>query len=772
VALFAEGVIRGEWLLTLRIDTAQDRDAFYGIDPEADYIVYGDRSVQGNAAQSRFPLYLRLQREGAEFLIGDFNTNLNAGGVSINQQVTGARAIFEDETWRVMVLAARTSNRLVEERIPLNGTIGPYQLGRTDIVPHSQTVRLVTVSRFDAARELDSRLLRPGLDYVLSYATGQIFLRQPQPAFTPDLDRLVLVVDYETDEDIRNGLIAGIRAEAEVSPRLRVGATAVHARRVEGRDLSITLLGVDLRYEVTPALTVAADVLHARRRFATYSDTGFRGEIRAEYETPDTRIDAYLRQQRGQVTLTASDRPIDTTVFGISLRRALTAVDPAHPERRWFLDARLLWEDDRADAIRRRDGELLVTREREGVSQSLGLRVLHGSGPAGLTRDLRMVYRGSATSADGRLSFGIGAEVSLRGADRGAADRLELSFGYALTEQLSLFGTLDVTSLGASAGPVRAEDARRMTFGLAYTPAEGRNWRAALSWAGNHATSGHAVFVGTDHSFEMRPGLTLSLGADAQSDLGAAGVPMGQSAGNPYITESFVALRAGLRREVETWGIGLDGEWRRTGSGQLGNLRLRMDGELGRGWTAGGEVMLGINRPDGEPARRDLQIRLSAVHRQGPRDPITLLQLEWRDRAQGAIEGASALFSVYHARYLSDRDFLNLRYGLRLTRAELETGTVTDAVHLLGLEYRRDLTDWLDIGLHGAVLRSSRTGLRSTSAGLSLGLTPFENGWISLGYNFVGFHDPDFWEHGFTDRGPFIQFRIRFDATTLRRMFR
>lgn len=243
VALFAEGVIRGDWLLTLRVDTAQDRDAFYGIDPDADYIVYGDRSVQGNAAQSRFPLYLRLRREGAEVLIGDFNTDLNAGGISINQRVTGARAVFEDETWRVMTFAAQTSNTLVEDRIALNGTVGPYQLSRTDIVPHSQTVRLVTVSRFDASRELNSQVLQPGQDYVVSFNTGQLFLRRPLPAFTPELDRLVLVIDYESDADLRNGLIAGIRAEAELGPRVRVGATAVNARRVAGQDLAITLFG-------------------------------------------------------------------------------------------------------------------------------------------------------------------------------------------------------------------------------------------------------------------------------------------------------------------------------------------------------------------------------------------------------------------------------------------------------------------------------------------------------------------------------------------------
>lgn len=771
VALFAEGVIRGEWLLTLRIDTAQDRDAFYGIDPDADYIVYGDRSVQGNAAQSRFPLYLRLRREGAEFLIGDFNTGLNAGGIQINQQVTGARAIFEDEDWRVKAFVAETSNRLVEDRIPLNGTVGPYQLSRTDIVPHSQTVRLVTVSRLDASRELDSRTLRPGLDYVLSFNTGQLFLRRPLPAFTPELDRLVLVIDYEADENVRDGLIAGIRAEGQVTARVRLGATAVHGRRVEGRDLSVTLLGMDLRIEATDHLTLSAEVLHARRRFATYSDTGLRTELRAEYERDGTRLDAYVRHQRGQVALTASDRAIDTTVAGLTLRQALSRLDPETPEVGWFLDARLLAENDRAGQARQRDAELLLTRQRERVSQSLGLRGLRRSDDDGQTRDLRLAFRGTGTTEDGRLTIGLGAEFSLGGRGPQAGDRMDLTLGYALTERLSLFGTFEVFSPRTATGAAD-RDTRRLTFGAEFTTLEGQAWRGAASWAGNHAQRGYALFLGTDRSLTLREGLTASFGADAQWDLGAAGVPIGQSIGNPWIAESFVALRAGLRREAESWGAGGDSEWRRTRTGQQGNLRLRFDAELTDSWTAGGEALLGLNRTNGQALRQDLQLRFSAAHRQGPRDPITLLQLEWRDRSQGAVDSRAAMFSVFRSQYLSDREFLNLRYGLRLVQADLRTGTVRDGLHLIGAEYRRDLSDRFDIGLHGALLHASRTGMTSTSLGLSFGFTPFQDGWLSIGYNLFGFHDPDFSTHGQTDRGAFVQFRLRLDAGTVRRMFR
>ena len=766
VSLFAEGVIRGEWLLTLRYDSAQDGDAFYGIDPEADYIVYGDRSVQGNAAQSRFPLYLRLRREGAEFLIGDFNTNLNTGGLSLNQQVTGARAIFEDETWRVMAFVAQTSNRLVEDRIPLNGTIGPYRLSRTDIVPHSQTVRLVTVSRFDASEELGSQLLQPGVDYVVGFNSGTLTLRRPLPAFTPELNRLVLVIDYEADEDLRNGLIAGIRAEREVSPDLRVGATVVHARRVEGRDLSVTLMGADLTYAPSENLTLGAEILHARRRFASYEDTGLRSELRAEYERGDTRLNAYLRRQRGHVALTASDREIDTTVASLAFRHLLYQ-DPDAPQRRWFLDGLLRAENDRAAGMRQRDGEVLLTREREGVSQSLGLRALRTNEAGTRSRDLRLAWRATAITEDERLTMGLGAEFSLRGTGPQASDLLQMTVGYALTERMVLFATLEV------AHPRENEiEARRLTFGAEWTPLEGHTLRGALIRAGDHVGRGHAVFLGSDHRLTLREGLVAYVGGDLQWDLGAADVPMGASIGNPYVAESFVALRAGLRRETETWGVGIDTEWRRTRAGQRGNLRWRWDAELDESWSIGGEMLWGLSRDDGRGTQHDRQLRLSAARRGGPRDPITLLQVDWRDRSEGEAAGSAALLSVYRSQYLTDRDFLNLRYGLRISGTDLRTGRVRDALHLVGAEYRRDLTKRLDIGVHGAAMQSTRSRQRATSLGLSVGVTPFENGWISIGYNVTGFRDPDFSTHGHTDRGAFVQFRVKLDADTIRRMFR
>jgi hypothetical protein len=185
----------------------------------------------------------------------------------------------------------------------------------------------------------------------------------------------------------------------------------------------------------------------------------------------------------------------------------------------------------------------------------------------------------------------------------------------------------------------------------------------------------------------------------------------------------------------------------------------------------GSEAFWGTTRQTGQSTQEDIELRVSAAHRAGPRDPITLLQGDLRQDDQGGVDTTVAVASVYRSQYLSDMAFLNLRYGVKYTAAELRTGRVSDVLTLIGAEYRHDITENVDLGLHVAGLYAQRTGVTTHSLGLSLGVTPFDNGWLNFGYNLTGFHDPDFADLGQTDQGPFMQFRLKFDADSLRGMF-
>ena len=50
--------------------------------------------------------------------------------------------------------------------------------------------------------------------------------------------------------------------------------------------------------------------------------------------------------------------------------------------------------------------------------------------------------------------------------------------------------------------------------------------------------------------------------------------------------------------------------------------------------------------------------------------------------------------------------------------------------------------------------------------GTSLGYQAFDNAWLSVGYNLLGFKDRDFGSAGYRAQGFFIAIRMKFDQNT------
>ena len=98
----------------------------------------------------------------------------------------------------------------------------------------------------------------------------------------------------------------------------------------------------------------------------------------------------------------------------------------------------------------------------------------------------------------------------------------------------------------------------------------------------------------------------------------------------------------------------------------------------------------------------------------------------------------------------------------------------TDGIFLLRLPSmtlpRRDLNNRWDVGIHGDVLRSWESDVSTVGWGVDVGVTLFENVWVSVGYNFAGFRDDDFASSNCTAQGPFITFRIKADQDTFRKL--
>ena len=113
------------------------------------------------------------------------------------------------------------------------------------------------------------------------------------------------------------------------------------------------------------------------------------------------------------------------------------------------------------------------------------------------------------------------------------------------------------------------------------------------------------------------------------------------------------------------------------------------------------------------------------------------------------------------------RNQLALLFGATYVLDEIDGQTFSGVTTLFGSEYRYDFTRRWDLGLHGSVLSSWSSSVHDVQAGLSIGHTPFDNFWISLGYNFVGFTDDDFTAADFTAQGPSVKFRFKLDQESL-----
>ncbi len=768
ISFFAEGVIKGEWLLTLRYDSAAGADdQFFGIDPDKDYIVYGDRSTQGNAAESRFPLYLRLKREDAELLIGDFQARINTQLLDLDRRVTGMRVEYEGENFRVLAFGAEVDQRFIVDRIALDGTSGPFKLTSGGIVKNSESLRIVTVSRNDATEELNEEALTAGIDYVLDQNTGKVFLRRPVPAFTAEFDRNVLVVEYETDGDVEKGLLLGARAEADITESITVAASLLRAENLNGYEVDATVFEADISYRATENLTLSAEALQVEKTSATGRSTGRAGEVRLTYEVDGTRVEAYMKTLRGATALDAElvgdDVDLMAATFTHRLSGGVTA-DGEETQDGVYLEGEVSNESNHTLQEDRNRGNLLLTRKLDGLSYGAGFEYTTFQGPEKFGQAISGLVKLGWASADGKTEIEASLSKGLKVEGEGVlTEALLIEAQHEVNDTLAVFASFGVA---AEAGVGDRSTAASLGFTLA--PWEGGEITAGLVRAQSQGQSGSAAFIGARQQFTVAEGTVLTFGMDAQRDLGEGELPLGASVGNPFIKEAFTTGTIGLRKTTDMWSAGAELSYSVSDNRRGGSLRVSADGELSDDWSVGGEALWGFAEENGVK-ENDLRLRFGAAHRGEDRAPITVLQVETDFSEDG---DRKVYGSVNHHRYFGDDSSLNLRAAAKWQKQTFSGFDFSDTTTFLGAEYRHDLGENLDMGAHGSVMNAMSSGQSTASYGVSVGVTPFDNGRINIGYNFAGFRDPDFSSNGYTDKGAYIEFKLKVDQNSFRELFR
>jgi hypothetical protein len=286
VALYLKGTVRGKYLITAAFDTGfsnidkmfsefdsiENERLVTNLDPDTIYPVYGDDSKLIYDTESQGKLYLALQGEQLEAVVGNYALNFTDTELTAYQRTLyGARAAWRSQGNTVDKESIAEADLFVAQvdQMPVRDEIGAtggslYFLSQNKIIQGSEQVSLLVHDQHTGL--LLKRITQQrNVDYNIKYREGRIWFTRPISNVIADGtligsnllsgNPVTIQVDYETPVD---GLEAGISG-ARFKRRFADGRFNVGGIHVEddGGSGQYTLDGLDVEVKLRTARIVA-----------------------------------------------------------------------------------------------------------------------------------------------------------------------------------------------------------------------------------------------------------------------------------------------------------------------------------------------------------------------------------------------------------------------------------------------------------------------------------------------------------------------------------
>lgn len=242
VALYMKGTVLGKYLITAALDTGQDEagelfselDAIENerlitnIDPDTVYPVYGDDSKLVYDTDSQGKLYLSLEGEQLDAVVGNYALSFTDTELAAYRRTLfGAHASWESRSetsddrakTRAEAFVARLDQAPVRDQIAATGG-SLYFLSHTDVIEGSEQVSLLVHDQHTGLllRRLNQQR---NVDYDVKYREGRIWFRRPVSSVIDDSaligsnllagHPITIQVDYETPVDGLEASVSGAR---------------------------------------------------------------------------------------------------------------------------------------------------------------------------------------------------------------------------------------------------------------------------------------------------------------------------------------------------------------------------------------------------------------------------------------------------------------------------------------------------------------------------------------------------------------------------------
>jgi uncharacterized repeat protein (TIGR01451 family) len=776
IALYAKGTIPGDALLTMAFDSAK-RTSGVGSSPQAIavapfYTVYSDQSQGGLETPSKGKLYLKIEKSTFIALLGNSNSGLTVSELGrYAKSMYGLKSSWQGEKLSYTAFAMQNLTSFHRDLFRADGTTGSWRLSNPLVVPLTDRVRVLTRDRLDAGNILNERVLTRVADYTIDYISGQLFLGQPVASFDVALNPVTIEVEYSTEKLGGESHTIGGRVALKATQNIELGATLVKDSDA-ARGGSLNAIDAKLRLNENSTARFEA----GRSSRLDVAGTLKSGAVLAEVRHDSGDLNARAFYRRTGTFYGLNEQPVSTSdiqTMGAEVRFKYTPTlrfesQISHQER--------LSTGQQADIVQGR-----VTYLGNAWQSSLGWRFGQEKDRQGLNTEIAQVLASLGyLSPDQKWALRAGAEV---GESRGAAifpNRITLEGDYRLTSSLALTASQSWTFAETRSSI--------LSTGLKYRPWQGAEMQTGLAhrqWNDGDNTVIKGSLLQTtklDDAWTINAQLT-----SAKRVAGSQFIPVLNNNNFTPITanqtDDFNTVGATFSYAAEPWNgfVRFEKRWA-TDSRQL------LSGGISRKFADGVHILATarVAQYAGDSQPSTLLSLAHAVRRL--ESPWTVLsRVDVIDnnqtgnvQASGVVTnltpnsppnsnqtGKRALLST-HWNYLARSGFEWLNhFGYKRVFETIDSQTYGTSFAVMGTEIRQPINAYVDIGANAVYAASFSSGVSNTSVGLSLGIKPFKNTLVVVGYNFRGIKDTDFYGSNQHAKGLVISLRMLFDENLL-----
>ena len=749
--------------------------------------------MKGFDAQSTSRLYVRVDRNQSYVLYGDYTTtslnDLNSLS-RYTRALNGIQVHHETERSSITAYQARDNSRQEVTELRGLGIAGPYSLGNFDVRLQSETVEIIVRDRNQPSVILSTTPQVRFQDYEIDSLSNGLIFNHPVPSTDADLNPVFVRITYEVDTGGPKFNTYGVNGQFKVTKNLQVGGSY---NRSDDPQAPATISGLSAIARLSPNTILIGEWAHTDRTGSSstgldtttglfagkHSGSGYRLELLHNSAKLQARFfvghttpgfdnpNSTLTQGRSEISASATYQLSQKTRL---LGEAIQTKDDTTGQK--LTGAQLSVETALNKTFRLQGGVRYSSGNTDAVPDPVtGITPAPGTGT--LPDDNR-----SFTSLFTRVTAQITPRANLFGRYEqelsGGKKSFALGGEYQLSNRTRLYAVHEfLDSLGGLYALDETQRSYNTRFGIESDYMKnGRVYSEYRIGDGIDGRSAEAAF-GLRNLWDLGPGIRLNTSLERVHAVGGTSLVAGDSGdstavgvGIEYLAKEN--LKATARVEA------------RTGQNTHGLLNsFGVAYKPGRDLTFLTRNLYTSSTGGGTPDRVQDRFQIGLAYRQTNIDKLSaLLKYEYRydlnsnystdttlfpntRRIVNILSGdvnyqpsAATQFSLHYAWKKANDDSNGLSGN---SNAQLLSGRIT-----------HDLNRKFDLTLLGSTLWSKGAGGRQYGLGAELGYVLQRNMLLSVGYNIVGYRDPDLAEETFTKRGLYLRLRFKFDENLFR----